>query len=162
MVKNLPLPGKNREPIVEELLLEDGLPEEQRQRYLKMACGENSKYLYGHTRLGNVWLLRQHLEKAQKLMNKQDMWCKSALQLESAGPFSERRITNFMTDRGELPVDLELKATVALLRGKFNVNIHCYEPEDLERMLAVLHEYGVHPQAFHHALEAWQVSEFLR
>ncbi|KAL2878408.1 hypothetical protein SGCOL_006382 [Colletotrichum sp. CLE4] len=29
-------------------------------------------------------------------------------------------------------------------------------------MLDVLHEFGVHPQAFHHALEAWQVPEFLK
>lgn len=29
-------------------------------------------------------------------------------------------------------------------------------------MLEVLHEFGVHPQTFHHALEAWQVPNFLR
>lgn len=162
LVKNLPYPGENAEPVVEELLLEHGLPEQGRQRYLKMACGENPKHLYGHTRLGNVWLLRQHLEKAQKFKNKQDAWCQSAQQLDSGSLFKESRSSRFMAEYGELPEDLELESSVALLRGEFNVNIHCYEPEDFERMLDTLHEFGVHPQAFHHALEAWQVPEFLK
>ncbi|KAK1843196.1 carbohydrate esterase family 9 protein [Colletotrichum chrysophilum] len=161
LVKNLPSPGENGEPIVEDLLLEHGIPEESRQRYLKMACGENPKHLYGHTRLGNAWLLRQHLEKARKLKSEQDAWCRTAEHVEGEG-FKHVRIARFVAEYGGFPEDLELEATVALLRGEFNVNIHCYEPEDFERMLAVLHEFGVHPQAFHHALEAWQVPEFLK
>ncbi|OHF03931.1 amidohydrolase [Colletotrichum orchidophilum] len=162
LVKNLPLPGENGEPVVEELLLEHGILEKDRQRYLKMACGENPKHLYGHTRLGNVWLLRQHLEKAQKLKDKQEAWCQSAESLQSGSLLKGRRVSRFVDEEGQRPEDLELEATVALLRGEFNVNIHCYEPEDFERMLDVLHEFGVHPQAFHHALEAWQVPEFLK
>ncbi|KAH9231962.1 hypothetical protein K456DRAFT_1773020 [Colletotrichum gloeosporioides 23] len=161
LVKNLPSSGENGEPIVEDLLLEHGIPEEGRQRYLKMACGENPKHLYGHTRLGNAWLLRQHLEKARKLKSEQDAWCRTAEHVEAEG-FKHVRIARFVAEYGGFPEDLELEATVALLRGEFNVNIHCYEPEDFERMLAVLHEFGVHPQAFHHALEAWQVPEFLK
>ncbi|KAJ3948759.1 hypothetical protein N0V92_013015 [Colletotrichum tropicale] len=161
LVKNLPSPGENGEPIVEDLLLEHGIPEESRQRYLKMACGENPKHLYGHTRLGNAWLLRQHLEKARKLKSEQNAWCHTAEHVEGEG-FKNVRIARFVAEYGGFPEDLELEATVALLRGEFNVNIHCYEPEDFERMLAVLHEFGVHPQAFHHALEAWQVPEFLK
>ncbi|TDZ29972.1 hypothetical protein C8035_v003550 [Colletotrichum spinosum] len=162
LVKNLPHPGENGEPVVEELLLEHGIPEAARQRYLKMACGENPKHLYGHTRLGNVWLLRQHLEKARKLKVQQEAWCGRAQQVDRESWFGPRQVERFVAEQGELPQDLELEATVALLRGEFNVNIHCYEPEDFERMLDVLHEFGVHPQAFHHALEAWQVPEFLK
>ncbi|KZL85828.1 carbohydrate esterase family 9 protein [Colletotrichum incanum] len=162
LVKNLPLAGENAEPIVEELLLEHGLPEESHQRYLKMACGENPKHIYGHTRLGNAWLLREHLDRARKLKNKQDVWCQSAQELDSESFLKDSRTSRFVADFGELPEDLELEPTVALLRGEFNVNIHCYEPEDFERMLHILHEFGIHPQAFHHALEAWQVPEFLR
>ncbi|WQF90026.1 Putative metal-dependent hydrolase, composite domain superfamily [Colletotrichum destructivum] len=162
LVKNLPLPGENGEPVVEELLLEHGLPEASRQRYLKMACGENPKHIYPHTRLGNAWLLREHLDKARKLKNKQEAWCQGAQELASGGLFKDHRARRFIADFGELPEDLELEPTVALLKGEFNVNIHCYEPEDFERMLDVLHEFGVHPQAFHHALEAWQVPEFLK
>ncbi|KAI8252654.1 hypothetical protein K4K58_007742 [Colletotrichum sp. SAR11_239] len=161
LVKNLPSPGENGEPIVEDLLLEHGIPEESRQRYLKMACGENPKHLYGHTRLGNAWLLRQHLERARKLKSEQNAWCRTAEHVEGEGS-KHGRIARFVEEYGGFPEDLELEATVALLRGEFNVNIHCYEPEDFERMLAVLHEFGVHPQAFHHALEAWQVPEFLK
>ncbi|KAI8151028.1 hypothetical protein K4K49_007133 [Colletotrichum sp. SAR 10_70] len=161
LVKNLPSPGENGEPIVEDLLLEHGISEESRQRYLKMACGENPKHLYGHTRLGNAWLLRQHLEKARKLKSEQNAWCRTAEHVEGEGS-KHGRIARFVEEYGGFPEDLELEATVALLRGEFNVNIHCYEPEDFERMLAVLHEFGVHPQAFHHALEAWQVPEFLK
>ncbi|KAJ5010812.1 hypothetical protein K4K57_006651 [Colletotrichum sp. SAR 10_99] len=161
LVKNLPSPGENGEPIVEDSLLEHGIPEESRQRYLKMACGENPKHLYGHTRLGNAWLLRQHLDKARKLKSEQNAWCHTAEDVEGEG-FKHGRTARFVAEYGGFPEDLELEATVALLRGEFNVNIHCYEPEDFERMLAVLHEFGVHPQAFHHALEAWQVPEFLK
>ncbi|KAH0438757.1 hypothetical protein CcaCcLH18_03189 [Colletotrichum camelliae] len=161
LVKNLPSPGENGEPIVEDLLLEHGTPEESRRRYLKMACGENPKHLYGHTRLGNSWLLRQHLEKARKLESKQEAWCHAAEQVQGE-MFENGKTVRFVTEYGEFPEDLELEATIALLRGQFNVNIHCYEPEDFERMLAVLHEFVVHPQAFHHALEAWQLPEFLK
>lgn len=162
LVKNLPNPGDNQEPVVEELLFDHGLPEDRRQRYLKMACGENPKYRYGYTRLGNAWLLRKHLEKAQKLKGEQDAWCSAARDVKSARLSKSRSIFSFIQTYGARPQELELEASVALLNGDFNVNIHCYEPEDLERMLAVLHEFGVHPQAFHHALEAWQVPEFLK
>ncbi|KXH68906.1 amidohydrolase [Colletotrichum salicis] len=157
LVKNLSLSDEHGEPVVEELLLEHGISEKSRQRYLKMACGENPNHLYGHTRLGNAWLLRQHLEKAQKLKSKQEAWCHNAQKLQSGGLFKESRVSRFVDEVGERPEDLELEATVALSKGEFNVKIHCYEPEDFERMLDVLHEFGVHPQAFHHALEAWQI-----
>lgn len=29
-------------------------------------------------------------------------------------------------------------------------------------MLSVLHEFSIHPSAFHHALEAWEVPELLK
>lgn len=162
LVKNLADSGENAEPVVEHLLFDHGLPTGERQQYMKMACGENPKYLYGHTRLGNAWLLRQHLEKAQKFELEQDAWCQGAERFNTDSRFKISRPASFLAAHGELPKSLELEATVALLRGEFNVNIHCYEPEDLERMLDVLHEFGVHPQAFHHALEAWKIPEFLK
>lgn len=124
MVKNVPFYGENGEPIVKDLLLEHGIPEEARQRYLKMACGENPKHLYGHPRLGNAWLLRQHLEMARKLKSKQEAWCHAAEQAQSE-IFDHGKTVRFVTEYGEIPEDLELEATVALHRGEFNVNIHC-------------------------------------
>lgn len=72
MVKNNPNSGLNTEPVVDELLLNYSVPEGRRQRYLKIASGENPKGQYDHTRMGLVWLLRQHLEKAKKLKDQQD------------------------------------------------------------------------------------------
>lgn len=162
LVKNFPLPGQNAEPVVEELLLEHGRPESHRQRYLKMACGENPKGIYGNTRLGLAWLLREQLEKARQLLSRQSAWCDAAFSIEKT-PFAQtHHIASFMEREGMLPESFELETLLALLREELNLNVHCYEPEDLERMAAVLHEFGVHPQAFHHALEAWQVPELLK
>ncbi|KAB8222437.1 hypothetical protein BDV33DRAFT_189637 [Aspergillus novoparasiticus] len=162
MVKNLPLPGAAGEPVVEELLLEFGLPENNRQRYLKMACGENPKRVYGNTRLGLTWLLRKHLEEARDLHERQSAWCRAAYDVEETSFAKTHHVKTFIRNHGKRPESFELDTLVALIRGELNVNVHCYEPEDFERMLSVLHEFGVHPQAFHHALEAWQVPELLK
>lgn len=162
MVKNLPLAGQAGEPVVDELLLEHGLPENSRQRYLKMACGENPKGIYGNTRLGLTWLLREKLEKARELLEHQTTWCEAAFEIEASTFAKTRRISNFLKSEGKRPDSFELETLLALLKGELNINVHCYEPEDFERMLSVLHEFGVHPRAFHHALEAWQVPELLK
>ncbi|KAK1148379.1 hypothetical protein N8T08_010190 [Aspergillus melleus] len=162
LVKNFPRPGPNGEPVVDELLLEDGRPESHRQRYLKMACGENPKRIYGNTRLGLTWLLREQLEKARQLLDWQSAWCDAAFAIEEI-PFAQsHHISSFIENEGKRPESFEFETLLALLRGELNVNVHCYEPEDFERMTAVLHEFGVHPRAFHHALEAWQVPELLK
>ncbi|KAH7035108.1 amidohydrolase [Microdochium trichocladiopsis] len=162
LVKNTPRPGRDQELVVEDLLFEHGIPQSGRRRYMKMACGENPKHQYGHTRLGNAWLLRQHLEEARKLRDQQDQWCQRAR--EGATPSFLHRFGYLGRPdwQGEYPKSLELEPTVALLRGEVNLNIHCYETEDMERMLAVLHEFDIHVQAFHHALGAWEIPEFLK
>ncbi|KAE8342685.1 hypothetical protein BDV24DRAFT_150282 [Aspergillus arachidicola] len=162
MVKNLPLSGAAGEPVVEELLLEYGLPENNRQRYLKMACGENPKRVYGNTRLGLTWLLRKPLEEARDLHERQSAWCRAAFDVEETSFAKAHHVKTFIRNHGKRPESFELETLVALIRDELNVNVHCYEPEDFERMLSVLHEFGVHPQAFHHALEAWQVPELLK
>ncbi|KAI5361892.1 putative metal-dependent hydrolase, composite domain superfamily [Septoria linicola] len=161
VVKNARLSGTNREPVVEELLLDHGIPDSDRQRYVKMACGEKPKHTYFHTRLGNVWLLREHFAEAQEVLRQQDSWCKAASLLERKRFSLASDVDAFMKDLGRLPESAKYDTTIAMLRGQANINIHCYEPEDFERMLAVLHEFGIRPSAFHHALEAWQVPELL-
>jgi hypothetical protein len=162
-IKNLPFSGEVREPVVEELLLEYGIPESQRQLYLKMACGENPRRYYGYTRLGLAWLLREKLAEAKNLQKQQAEWCSAAFEIQGQSGLTQRRhISRFLQSRGTRPGSFELEALVALLRGEVNLNVHCYTPEDLETMLSVLHEFGIHPQAFHHALEAWQVPEWLK
>ncbi|KAF2173470.1 hypothetical protein M409DRAFT_48443 [Zasmidium cellare ATCC 36951] len=156
VVKNVARSGPDHEPIVEELLLDHGIDEAKRVRYMKMACGENPKHTYLHTRLGNVWLLREHFSKAREIQQQQDQWCQAGLAVSETG------VNKFVQSAGRFPDPLEYEPTIAMLRGQVNINIHCYEPEDLERMLAVLHEFNLHPRAFHHALEAWQVPELLK
>jgi hypothetical protein len=162
MVKNQLLSGADGEPVVEELLLEHGLPETSRQRYLKMACGENPKGVYGHTRMGLVWLLREHLDKAKQVKDRQDAWCRNALEIESSTLMRKSKTFRFLRDDGRRREAFDLDTAIAMLRGDLNVNVHCYEPQDFERMLSVLHEFGVHPSAFHHALDAWKVPELLK
>ncbi|KAH7136829.1 hypothetical protein B0J13DRAFT_449046 [Dactylonectria estremocensis] len=162
LVKNLPLSGEDREPVVDELLLDHGLPETDRQRYLKMACGENPKNTYHNSRLGLAWLLREHLDQAQQLREHQDSWCQAAFDIGGTSFAKASRVSAFLEAQGKRPDDFKLQTSLALLRGELNINVHCYEPEDFESMLSVLHEFGVHPQAFHHALEAWQVPELLK
>lgn len=163
LVKNFPTSGPDAEPVVEDLLFDRGLAPESRQRYLKLACGENPKRKYGHSRLGLAWLLREHLNKAKDLVDRQNVWCRDALDIAgSRWPGKGERLARFLTAAGTRPEDFELQTTAALIRGEINANVHCYEPEDFESILSVLHEFGVHPRAFHHALEAWQVPEFLK
>ncbi|KAK4497874.1 hypothetical protein PRZ48_010529 [Zasmidium cellare] len=156
VVKNAVRRGPDHEPVVEELLLDYGIEESNRVRYMKMACGENPKHTYLHTRLGDVWLLREHFSKAREVQRQQDQWCNAASSVTAA------TANKFIQSAGLFPEPIEFEPTIAMLRGQVNINIHCYEPEDLERMLAVLHEFELHPRAFHHALEAWQVPELLK
>ncbi|KAH8658291.1 hypothetical protein BX600DRAFT_524683 [Xylariales sp. PMI_506] len=145
-IKNRMRPGAHKEYVVEDILLEHGIPAEDRHRYMKLACGENPKGTYGHTRMGNVYLLRKLLARAQELLEEQDAWCAAA---------TSATATKF-------PESVELESTVALLRGQVSPHIHCYESSDIETMLRVSHEFGFRVRAFHHALSAWQVPELLK
>jgi hypothetical protein len=161
MVKNLLRGGENGEETVEELLLEHGIPKENRRRYMKMACGENPRRVYHHTRMGNAWILRHHFARAKDLLDRQDAWCASAAAAKQAG--DSTTAAGLLADgKGGLPEELELDSTVAIMRGKVGVNIHCYEPEDFEDMLLHSEEFGFRIQAFHHALTAWKVPELIK
>lgn len=156
-VKNAVKAGPNGEFVVEEMLLEHGIDPDKRHRYMKMACGENPKGLYQHTRMGNVWVLRKWLARAKQLADKQDLWCEAA-QLATTMDARAR----LLAEKGDFPEELELESTVSMLRGRVAMHNHCYEPEDMETMLRVSHEFGFHVRAFHHATEAWQVPEMLK
>ena len=160
VVKNRNRSGPNRELVVEELLLEHGIPIEERHRYLKMACGENPKRLYGHTRMGNAWVLRKHLARAKALLEKQDAWCEGAA---AVGKYDTKAQVDFLEQYGGgLPEDLELDSTVGLLRGRVAMHNHCYEPHDMETMLRISKEFGFSVRAFHHSIAAWQVPEMIK
>lgn len=157
LVKNAIKAGPNGEYVIEETLLEHGIAFDERKRYMKMACGENPRGVYHHTRMGNAWVLRKWLEKASKLMEKQDEWCEAA---QTAINMQQRAMV--IAGKGNFPQDLELDSTVGLLRGRVSMQNHCYEPEDFETMLRISHEFGFRVRAFHHAISAWQVPEMLK
>lgn len=158
VVKNAMRPGPSGEYVVEEVLLEHGIAVDERHRYMKMACGENPKY-YGHTRMGNVWLLRKWLARAKELVDKQDAWCEAATMASSLDRMAR---ASLMAEKGGFPEELELESTAGMLRGRVAMHNHCYEPEDMETMLRVSHEFGFRVRAFHHAIAAWQVPEMIK
>lgn len=172
VVKNAvaPLGTAQPEERVDELLLEKGIHERDRRRYMKMACGENPKRVYGHTRMGNAWVFRSHMERARELVERQDGWCLAAAAARESGDEgeikalvgSESRNGDGSANSGGLPEQLELESSAAMLRGRIGVNVHCYEPEDFEDMIRHSKEFGFRIQAFHHALSAWKVPELIK
>ncbi|RXK42406.1 hypothetical protein M231_00396 [Tremella mesenterica] len=117
----------------------------KRQRYLKMACGENPKSKGSpSTRLGEGALLREFWSKARILKNEQDEWC------QSPNPLTR------------YPSDLELQPLVDTLRGDVRVNVHCYKTEDIEMILRTAEENQFNITALHHATETWRMVDRLR
>lgn len=113
--------------------------------------------------MGNAWKFRQHMERAQNLLKQQDSWCLSAAAArDTADGAAISQLLPGISGKGGFPEDLELDSTVAMLRGKININIHCYEVEDLEDMLRHSEEFGFRISAFHHALSAWKVPELIK
>ncbi|KAJ3499349.1 hypothetical protein NLG97_g397 [Lecanicillium saksenae] len=158
-VKNALYSGANAEPVVEEVLLERGIPQSERRRYMKMALGENPKAVWGYSRLGNAWHLREHFQKAKELMQSQDDYC---VGLEAVQKKTTEAQSLFLIDNGRFPFNLELESIIALLRGQVSLHNHNYEPEDLETMIRISEEFGYRISGFHHAIEAWQVAGMLQ
>ncbi|KAI1139354.1 amidohydrolase [Hypoxylon sp. FL0543] len=126
-------------------------------RYIKMACGENSKRTYGlvgehgpTSRLGESWEFRHAFEQAAKLLQAQDDWCTEA---ESVGVEQMNRY---------LPQDLKWETLVAVLRGQVHVNTHCYTVPDLEAFVDHTNEFKFPIRAFHHAHQTFLVPEILK
>ncbi|KAI8948745.1 amidohydrolase [Xylaria longipes] len=126
-------------------------------RYIKMACGENAKRVYGRSgeqgpfsRLGESWEFRHAFEQAAKLVRDQDDWCAAA---DSVG------IENM--DR-YLPQELEWETLGAVLRGQVHVNTHCYTIPDLEAFVDHTNEFKFPIRAFHHAHQTFLVPEILK
>lgn len=159
VVKNMLYSGPDGEPVVEDLLLERGIPQAERRRYMKMAFGENPKNVWGYSRLGVAWELRALLQKAKDLIAKQDDYCAG---VEAAGSLSADAKTKFVAEKGKFPFELDLESMASLLRGQVLLQNHNYEPQDMEAMLRISKEFGFRVAGFHHALEAWQVPHMLK
>lgn len=126
-------------------------------RYMKMACGENAKRVYGKvgehgptSRMGESWEFRHAFEQASKLVREQDDWCQAAatLGVENAKTY--------------LPADLKWESLGALLRGQVHLNTHCYTIPDLEAFVDHTNEFKFKVRAFHHAHQTYLVPEILK
>ncbi|KAG0165678.1 hypothetical protein DFQ28_008568 [Apophysomyces sp. BC1034] len=142
----------------EDMLVQAGIDEDEepKRRYMKWACGENPKRVYGgrgripSTRLGEAFIVRQRLAEAQNLKRQQNDWCSAASNAGKAHldvPF---------------PEDISLESLVALLRGDVHLNIHCYETHDIEAMVRHSLEFNFTIAAFHHALDAYRIPDILK
>ena len=106
---------------------------------LKMACGENPKRAHGggpgggapKTRMGEVAMLRQSLEKART--------------------YSARTAE----------IDYGQEALAAALRGESLIQNHCYRADEMILRLDLFEDFNVKPRAFHHAVEAYKIRDEL-
>ncbi len=121
---------------------------------LKMACGENPKRVYGadkntfpSTRMGNVAGYRaQWVEAQEYLRDQQEYDRKHAAGDKDAKPPKR---------------DLRLDTLAAVLKGDIIVHMHCYRADEMATILDMSKEFGYHVAAFHHAVEAYKISDLL-
>jgi imidazolonepropionase-like amidohydrolase len=109
---------------------------------MKLACGENPRRVYGRdrkrapvTRMGEIAMLRQQLEKAR------------AYDAKPRKEGAER--------------DFGHEALVSVLRGETLIQNHCYRGDEMLLRIALYDEFDVVPRAFHHAVEAYKVRDAL-
>jgi imidazolonepropionase-like amidohydrolase len=147
-------PKNGRTEISQQDLLADP---DKTWRYLKMACGENPKRVYGKvgergpfSRLGEAWEFRHALEQARSYVQEQEDWCSKA---DSVG-----------VDKMDtyLRQDLQWETLGAVLRGQVRVNTHCYTIPDLEALVRHTNEFKFRIYAFHHAHQTYLVPEILK
>ena len=124
-------------------------------RFMKMACGENPKRVYGKvgehgpvSRLGESWEFRHAFEQASKLVQEQNDWCDAAA--------AEAGLQNA---KGYLPQELRWESLGALLRGQVHLNTHCYTIPDLEAFVDHTNEFKFIVRAFHHAHQTFLIPE---
>ena len=126
---------------------------ERNWRYMKMACGENPKRVYGKvgrrpfSRLGESYEFRHAFEQAREIIQKQDDWCDKA---EAIGVENMEEY---------LPQEIFWETLGAALRGQVHINTHCYTVPDLEAMVDHTNEFKFAIRAFHHAHQTFLVPE---
>lgn len=138
-----------------EIAPEDMLADPDRNwRYMKMACGENAKRVYGHlgesgpfSRLGEAWEFRHAFEQASAMVKAQDDWC------DAASALGAEKMATY------LPQELKWESLGAVLRGQVHVNTHCYTIPDLEAFVRHTNEFKFPLRAFHHAHQTYLVPE---
>jgi imidazolonepropionase-like amidohydrolase len=129
---------------------------------MKMACGENPKRVYGsgkgvapQTRMGSVAGYRaafidasEYLAKNSPKTVKKKRWFSGSDKGDSAGDSGGKR-------------DLKLDTLAGVIDGDIRVHIHCYRADEMATMLDLAKEFGFKVAAFHHATEAYKLSDRL-
>ncbi|KAK5999938.1 hypothetical protein QM012_005026 [Aureobasidium pullulans] len=141
-----------------ELSQQDMLADPDRTwRYMKNACGENPKRVYGKvgergpfSRMGEGWEFRHAFEQARDYVKAQDDWCAAAASIGAENMNSY------------LPQKLEWENLGAVLRGQVRVNTHCYTIPDLEMYVRLTNEFKFRVYAFHHAHQTYLVPDVLK
>ena len=125
-------------------------------RFMKMACGENPKNVYGKpgsqgptSRLGESWEFRHAFEQAAELVQTQDDWCDVAA-------------SGLHHIKSYLPQQIRWESLGALLRDQVRLNTHCYTIPDLEAFVDHTNEFKFKVRAFHHAHQTYLVPEVSR
>ena len=120
---------------------------------LKMACGENPKRVYGSrrlapsTRMGNVAGWRAQWIEAQDYIREQDTY--------------QAKVAAGVKDLKPPKRDLRLETLAGVLRGELRVHHHCYRADEMATVLDMAREFGYKVTAFHHAVEAYKISNLL-
>ena len=57
--------------------------------------------------------------------------------------------------------DLRLDTLAAALQGQILIHMHCYRADEMAAVLDMSREFGYHVAAFHHAVEAYKISDLL-
>ncbi|MBT8471787.1 MAG: amidohydrolase [Marinicaulis sp.] len=126
---------------------------------MKMACGENPKRVYGQqggpaTRMGNFAGYRAAWIEAAAYRDKWDKYWTD---------YEEWAVDKKDDDeKPEAPArDLKLETLAGALRGDIRVNMHCYRGDEMVQVLDMAKEFGYKVSAFHHAIEAYKVADYL-
>src|ERR1022692_57299 len=120
---------------------------------IKFASGENPKRVFGDkkqlpsTRMGNFEVMREAFTQAKDYQRTWDEYNEKVKRGDKAASAPKK--------------DLKLEALVQVLQGKMLVQIHCYRSDEMLTEIAIANEFGYKIRAFHHALEAYKVPDFL-
>nr|XP_031860080.1 uncharacterized protein CI109_004444 [Kwoniella shandongensis]KAA5527152.1 hypothetical protein CI109_004444 [Kwoniella shandongensis] len=113
--------------------------------FLKSACGENPSRVYSDTRMDTYYKFRQAYTQGKKIKDEQDRWCESP-----------------KTQTTPFPTSLEYDTLAEVIRGKVKVNIHCYEPVDINSIVRISNEFRFPIATFHHAHSLWSITDLVK
>ncbi|KAI1382047.1 hypothetical protein F4677DRAFT_439852 [Hypoxylon crocopeplum] len=127
----------------------------KRQRFLKMACGENIKQNFQNipggpiSRQGESGYVRFAFEEAKMLLHRQDAWCQRA----SAGGAGLD---------APYPTSIHWQTLVDVMRGDVSVHLHCYQTQDVFAQYDHADEFSYNITALHHITQAHEMLDEIK